>query len=147
MKKSDIVKKPEYFDRYINLVDDIDIVDALDRYGAKYLLAEKQNFVQLDDKVYESGKWNIKDIIQHLIDAERVFSYRAMRFARNDKTALPGFDENIYAVTAAASNRSLDDLLEEFAALRSATTRLYKSFTKEMLTREGISFNKDISVV
>lgn len=147
MKKSDITKMPEYFDRYINLVDDIDITKALEKYGEKYLLAEKQKFVELGDKVYAPGKWTIKDIVQHMIDAERVFSYRAMRFARNDKTALPGFDENAFAITANASKRDLNELLDEFAALRSATTKLYASFTNEMLIREGTSFNKDISVL
>lgn len=147
MKKSEIAKMPEYFDRYINLVEDIEIADALEKYGAKYLWAEKANFVKLGDKVYAPGKWTIKDMIQHIIDAERVFSYRAMRFARNDKTSLPAFDENMFAVTANASKRSLDELLDEFAAVRASTIALFRSFTNEMMAREGKTFDKNISVL
>ncbi|MGP8214589.1 MAG: DinB family protein [Bacteroidia bacterium] len=145
MKKSEIEKMPEYFDRYINLVEDIDVTDALKKYGANLFAPGKMK--QLGDKVYEPGKWTAKDIIQHLIDAERVFSYRAMRFARNDKTTLPGFDENEFALTAGASRRNLDDLLNEFNAVRQSTINLYRSFDNEMLKREGKSFSKDISVL
>ncbi len=145
MKKSEIEKMPEYFDWYINLVEDIDVTDALKKYGANLFAPGKMK--QLGDKVYEPGKWTAKDIIQHLIDAERVFSYRAMRFARNDKTTLPGFDENEFALTAGASRRNLDDLLNEFNAVRQSTINLYRSFDNEMLKREGKSFSKDISVL
>jgi hypothetical protein len=147
MKKSEINKMPEYFDRYINLVDDIDITKALEKYGSPYLLAEKANFSKLGDKVYAPGKWTIKDIIQHIIDAERVFSYRAMRFARNDRTALPGFDENTFALTAGANKRTLNELLDEFVSVRTSTISLYKSFTAEMMQQQGRSFDKDISVL
>lgn len=145
MKKSEIEKMPEYFDRYINLVEDIDIIDALEKYGAD--LFELAKLKALRDKIYEPGKWTAKDIIQHLIDAERVFSYRAMRFARNDKTALPGFDENEFALTAGANKRNMEDLLNELKAVRQSTISLYKSFNKEMIMREGKSFSKDISVL
>lgn len=138
---------PEYFDRYINLVEDIDVVDALEKYGNNILEADKKQLIKLGDKVYAPGKWTVKDIIQHLIDVERIFSYRALRFARKDETALPGFDENYFASTAGGAGRSIDDLLEEFAAVRKATLCLYKSFNNEKLVCEGICYNRDISVL
>ena len=73
---------PNYFDRYINLVEDIDVIAALEKYGVAYLEKEKVNFEKLGDKVYAPGKWTIKDILQHIIDAERVLSFLAKRKAR-----------------------------------------------------------------
>jgi len=147
MKRSDIKILPAHYDTYIKEVEDIKLTDALQKYGKPYFQAEGDNFNVLGDKVYAPGKWTVKDIMQHIIDAERVFSYRAMRFARNDKTLLPPFEENDYAVTAEASKRNLNDLLEEFCAVRESTIMLFKSFTDEMLLREGKVSTGDISVV
>jgi len=136
---------PEYFDRYINLVEDIDVVDALKKYGVEWF--DKNKLKQLGDRVYEPGKWTVKEMIQHLIDAERIFTYRALRYARNDKTVLSGFDENTYVPNSDAGRRNLDDLFVEFNAVRQSTVCLYQSFSNEMLEREGISFNRNISVL
>jgi uncharacterized damage-inducible protein DinB len=95
---------------------------------------------------YAEGKWTIKDIIQHIIDAERVFAYRAMRIARNDHTPLPGFDENIYVTNANANSRSIQDLLTEFSMVRHATIYLFKSFSPDSLERIGIASENPISV-
>jgi hypothetical protein len=101
----------------------------------------------LGDKVYVPGKWTVRDIMQHVIDAERIFAYRALRFARNDKTVLPSFDENVYAVTAHASKRDLDELIEEFYSVRDASTKLFNSFSNEMLVKEGEIWSGTCSVV
>ncbi len=147
MKRSDIKTMPATPSTYIQEVDDIEVLEALEKYGKKFILSERDKLLQVGDKVYAPGKWTVRDIIQHLIDTERVFSYRAMRYARNDKTLLPGFEENDYAVTAEASKRSLDDLLNEFCTVRESTVRLFKSFTDEMLMREGKIPSGDISVL
>jgi hypothetical protein len=145
MKKSAITVMPEYYDKYIIPVDDINVVEALKKYDVS--LFDKTTLARIGASVYEPGKWTIKDIIQHVIDGERVFSYRALRFARNDKTALPGFEENEYAVNTNVAKRSLDDLLNEFDTVRRATIYLYKNFTDEMLLRSGVASGKDISVL
>ena len=98
------------------------------------------------DYSYEEDKWTIKDIIQHIIDAERVFSYRALRFARNDSTELPGFEENDYVNAANGNSRSIMELLTELSAVRHATMYLYKSFKEEQLLNIGIASNNPISV-
>ena len=147
MKRSDIKTMPESQTTNIHEVEDVEVTEALEKYGRKYISLEREKLIALGDKVYAPGKWSAKDIIQHLIDAERVFSYRAMRFARNDKTLLPGFEENDYAITAEASKRNVDELLEEFYAVRESTIRLFKSFTDEMLMREGVVPSGDISVL
>ena len=147
MKRSDIKTLPAHYDTYINKVEDIELTNALEKFGKSFLHAERDKLIALGDKVYAPGKWTVKDIIQHNIDAERVFSYRAMRFARNDKTLLPPFEENDYAVTAEACKRNLNELLDEFYSVRESTILLFKSFTPEMLVREGKMTSGDISVV
>ena len=98
------------------------------------------------DYRYAEGKWTIKDILQHLIDAERIFAYRALRFARNDKAELPGFEENDYADAANGDKRSIMDLLTELAVVRQATLSLFKTFQDEQLLRSGIASKNNMSV-
>ncbi len=146
MKRSDIQHMPQFFDRYILLADDIDIVEGLENTAELYHdEAIRQAMLQLGDLVYAPGKWTAKDILQHLIDNERIMSYRAMRFARNDKTSLPGYDEELFGANTTADRRTIDDLLEEFSLVRKSTIALFKSFSDEMLHREGTSFNQLIS--
>jgi hypothetical protein len=138
---------PNYFDRYINLVEDLDLIEALEKYGPAFLEKEKSHFEKLGDKIYAPGKWTIKDLLQHIIDAERVFIYRALRFARNDKTELPGFDEDSFAVHADTKNRSVTDLLEEFSLLRKSTILFYKTLDDAALKLEGIASGNKMSVL
>lgn len=98
------------------------------------------------DYAYAEGKWKIKDIIQHLIDCERILSYRALRFARNDATELPGFEENDYAFEAKGNNRTMMSLLTELSAVRHATLLLFKEFSEEELLRTGRASNNEMSV-
>lgn len=98
------------------------------------------------DYRYAEEKWTIKDIIQHLIDCERVFSYRALRIARNDKTELPGFEEDDYAIQANANKRSIMELLTELSAVRHSTIYLFKTFTEKQLLQIGVASNNAISV-
>lgn len=146
MKRSDIQHMPQFFDRYILLADDVDVVEGLEKTAHLYHdEAIREAMLQLGDQVYAPGKWTAKDILQHIIDNERVMSYRAMRFARNDQTALPGYDEDLFGANTTANSRSIDDLLNEFSLVRQSTIALYKSFSNEMFHREGISFNQRIS--
>lgn len=100
------------------------------------------------DYRYAEGKWTIKEIIQHLMDAERIFAYRALRFARMDATELPGFDEHAYAsaVNAFANKRKLADLLTEYTLIRQSSIALFKNFTPVELTRGGQAAKAYISV-
>lgn len=98
------------------------------------------------DYRYAEGKWTIKEIIQHIIDTERVFAYRALRVSRNDKTPLPGFDENAFALNTDANSRHLQSLLTELSIVRQSTLALFKSFSEEQIKRIGIASNADISV-
>lgn len=149
MKPSDL--KPDefagHFATYINQVSSEYVLIEELEISVHRLIKFVQN-IPLDkfDYRYAEGKWTIKDILQHLIDAERIFAYRALRFARNDKTALSGFEENDYVDEAYANKRSIQDLLTELAVVRQATLSLFKSFSEEALLRKGIASNNPISV-
>jgi uncharacterized damage-inducible protein DinB len=95
---------------------------------------------------YAQGKWTIKEIVQHLSDDERIYAYRALRFARNDRTELPGFDQDDYTSLARANERGLDDLLNELATVRAATLSLYSGLGDETARRSGIASGNVMSV-
>ena len=109
------------------------------------------NFVEMIPSVkleyaYLDGKWTIKEVLLHLIDSERVFQYRALRFARQDKTDLPGFDENFFVPNSFANQRSAASLIEEYSAVRSATITLFSSFSDDVLQSIGTANKSQMSV-
>ncbi|MGV6845296.1 MAG: DinB family protein [Lutibacter sp.] len=95
---------------------------------------------------YTTGKWSIKEILQHLIDAERILSYRALRFSRNDQTEIPGYNEDFYVKNSNGKTRNIESLLKEFTLVRNATIALFESFSVEMLTNIGVANNSNMSV-
>ena len=141
MKKSDILKMPEYFDRYIDLAEDVPVVESLRVSLHELENAPLERWKALGDTVYAPGKWSVKDMLQHYIDTERVFVYRITAIARGDKQKMLPYDEELFAQNAEANRRSIDDLLEELILIRKATIHLFESFTPEMLQQEGNGFN------
>lgn len=135
-----------FFSTYINRVDDVDLIEELEISVHRLIKFVQDIPMDKFDYQYAEGKWTIKDILQHIIDVERIFAYRALCFARNDKTKLPGFDENDYAAVANGSKRSIIDLLTELAVVRQATLSLFKSFSDDDLMKIGIASNNPISV-
>ena len=127
----------EYYGPYVAAVPSGDILDVL--------AAQRDELVELlqdltDEQArrrYAAGKWSVKEIVGHLIDAERCFAVRAMAFARQDPEALPGFDEQIYVRNGGADERDLDGLLEEYRLLRTANVVLFGAFSDEAWTRRG----------
>jgi len=95
---------------------------------------------------YAEGKWTIKEILVHIIDDERIYGYRALRFARNDKTELPGFDQDPFAFHSKANERTLESILEEYEALRMSTITLFDSFPDDVLLRRGIANKNEVTV-
>lgn len=108
---------------------------------------DRQKLQELGDQVYAPGKWTVRDTIQHLTDSERVFAYRALRFARNDQTSLPGFDQNIFADVSGANSRPLEQVLEEARLVRQSTIALYQSFNEAALRRTGVMSNAAVAVL
>jgi hypothetical protein len=95
---------------------------------------------------YAEGKWTIKEILAHVIDDERIYAYRALRFARNDRTELPGFEQDDYALHSGANERSVKDLLDELTTVRQATLSLFEGLDGVALVRAGVADGKTISV-
>ena len=143
MNKIELPYFPKFFDRYIHLVD-VELFLAFEVYSPEKVFSKVVKLKSLKDRVYEEGKWTIKDILQHCIDTERVMAFRAMCFARNEQAVLPGFDENQYALNTTASTRTIDDLLEEYILLRQSTFTLFKSMNEKMLLNEGQANNTSI---
>lgn len=146
MKRSQLSPLPEYFDRYINKCDDAELLDAIQTSIDELDNAPIEKWKALGDKVYAPGKWTVKDILQHLIDTERIFSYRTLAFARGETQSLPSFDEDGYAAAAKANDRSVESLVKELKLLHRSFKILYESFTSDMLGKMGKGFKGDYSV-
>jgi uncharacterized damage-inducible protein DinB len=148
-----IIGKPEageyapYAERYIGLLPDDGLVlkhlrDNL-KTTTEFILAlpeDKLNFR------YAEGKWTIKEVLVHLSDDERIYAYRALRFARNDQTPLPGFEQDGYALYSGANARGVAGILEELASVRRATISLFESLDDEALKRAGVADGNRVSV-
>ena len=138
---------PHYYKNYVKQIEETDLIQALRISGHRML--ELVHFIK-DEKAdfrYAEGKWSVRELLCHVIDAERIFAYRALAFARNDKTNLPGYDENDYAPHANAANRSLKKIADEMAHLRTSTIDMFEGFTPDMLVRKGTANNNELSVV
>ncbi|MBS1517108.1 MAG: DinB family protein [Bacteroidetes bacterium] len=146
MNKSELKSVPEYFRNYIDEIEDTELLPALIKYGPEMFSKELHSFNKIGENIYEENKWTLKQILQHLIDTERVFLYRALCIARNDKTPLPSFDENSYADESIPNRRSFDELITEYDTVRNSAICLFESFTEEMLLRTGLFYGKEISV-
>ena len=126
---------------------DQDLFDAL-RQSSKITLDLVRSIPEAKgEHRYAEGKWSIKELLAHMIDVERIMAYRALRFARNDKTDLPGFEENDYAPEANAHARTIAQLANEMERLRATTIDMFESFTPEMLKREGTANKNHLTVL
>ncbi len=134
-----------FYQGYVDLAGDQDLIEGLRSSKSRMLDLMKSIPESKHNYAYAAGKWTIKQILGHLIDTERVFAYRALRFARHDRTDLPGFDQDDYVPASKAEVRNWEDLLDEFAWVRDATLSLYKSFDEDMLRFIGTANNNPTS--
>ncbi|MCF3109106.1 DinB family protein [Niabella sp. CC-SYL272] len=148
MNKSAIHPMPAYFDRYINQVpEELEIVPAIQKSILDVYQLDKEKINSLGDQVYAPGKWTIKQLLLHIADTERVFIYRALRFARKDSTPAQSFDENLFANNSNAGERTLESLLDELVAVRQSTLAFYKNLSNEQLLSIGHTYNTEMSVL
>ena len=148
MKNSELVKGDyhPFYEPYIHALGDVELMEQLRK--------QKENFPRFiasipDDKwqfSYGEGKWTIAEALVHVLDAERVFQYRALRFARNDKTNLPGFDQDAYVPYSEATKMTKEEFIEEYRAVRASTIALFSHFDQEILNRRGKANNSEMSV-
>ncbi len=135
-----------YYEQYIRLVPDGDIVEILDRQIDETVAALSSFTVEQAQWRPAPGEWNVVEIVGHLADAERVFMYRALCFARNDPTPLPGMDPDVFMAGSNVAGRTLPNVVEEFVAVRRASTMLLRSLDGAAWTRVGVADGNPISV-
>lgn len=146
MSRPEKTEYAEYYETYVSLVEETDVVSALENQ-----LAEIENlFAEVTEEkgayAYAEGKWSIKQLIGHLIDGERIFSYRALRIARADRTPIEGFEQDEYMENSNFNAVKLAELLEEFALVRKSNLLLFKNLTAEAWARRGTANDAEISV-
>lgn len=131
---------------YVNRVKEKDPLEGIYRNTKSFRKLLKDIPGKKADYAYAPGKWTLKEMLQHIIDAERVFAFRALHIARKDVNPLPGFDENQWADNSKANNRKWKDLVNEFLALRSANEMLFANLDEQQLLHTGIANNSQVSV-
>ena len=136
-----------YVSMYIDLLPDN---SRILQHLRDSLEASKQFIAAFPEDVlgtpHAPNEWTIKEILGHIIDDERIYAYRALRFARNDFTELPGFEQDEYIIPSRANERTIEDILAELTAVRAATLTLYQNLPEETLTRAGIASGNIMSV-
>jgi hypothetical protein len=144
--KQNVTEAPEYFWRYINLVQEDNLLKALKdgRNSMMNTLLSIPN--SKEDYAYAEGKWTVKELFLHVNDTERIFAYRALRFMRGDQTPLPGFEENDYAINSYANERSLTNIADEFFSIRNASIHLFESMKEECMQKTGLASGNNLSV-
>ena len=148
MKTTDLqfTKPFPFYKNYIDLVKDVELMDMLQR--------QSQNFPEFMATIPESkldfryaeNKWTVAEVLVHIIDSERIFQYRALRFSRGDQTPLPGFEQDDYVPFSKANNRTLQSLIDEYSVVRNSTLHLFNQFDTNDLERKGIASSLDWSV-
>ena len=135
-----------YYSRYIDRVPEGNLIGLLESQFTETLAMLRRVPRDREDYAYADGKWTVKEVVGHIADAERVFAYRALRFARNDPTALASFDENAWVANADFGRRSLGDLVDEFNAVRQCTLRLARGLNAEEFARRGVASGHPVTV-
>ncbi len=134
-----------YYDKYISLVPEGDILVTLEKQPPATLALLSRPESDGDFR-YAPGKWSVKESLGHVIDAERVFSYRALRISRNDKTPLAGFEQDDYVKYGPFGHCTLASLVDEFASVRKATIALFRALDDAAWTRRGTASNCEVTV-
>lgn len=146
VKDLTVAEYAPFYQGYIEKAGDLDLLTTLkESFNSTYAFFDSIPESQYDSR-YLPEKWSIKEVFQHMLDTERIFAYRALRFSRSDKAALSGFDENEYVPESFTHLRSKTSLLKEYSVLRQSTQLLFESFAEEALTRLGTASNAAMSV-
>jgi uncharacterized damage-inducible protein DinB len=135
-----------YYEKYTSLVPEGDITQTLARLLDETLSQLRALSEEQAASRYAPDKWSIKEVLGHIIDSERIFSYRALRFARNDQTPLPGYEQDDYVREGHFDNRQWSDLVDEFEMVRRATLGLLRSLDEEAWLRRGTANESEVTV-
>jgi hypothetical protein len=135
-----------FYAGYIASLPDGDIVDILERQTSELRQLAAATPADRETFRYGEGKWSVREVVGHMIDGERVFSYRTLRFSRGDQTPLPGFEENQYVAASTFDRRPLASLVDELVLLRQANLALLRALAPEDWARTGIASGHSVSV-
>lgn len=135
MTRSDINTMPSYYDRYINLVPDIGLIEAFQQSLETLQNLDLETYHRLGDQVYAKGKWTTRQIFRHLSDWERIFCFRALVTIRDVGASLEPYDENVMADNSKANNHSLEETLNDLIRVRISTISLFNAFDNHDLMR------------
>lgn len=142
----DLTAIPSFYQNYVRQLQGASLNEAMELHQKTLIPLLSQLPDERWAYRYEPGKWSIKEMVQHIIDTERIFCYRALCFARGEKTPLPGFDENTYALLSEADRRSAAALLDELKNVQQSVVLLFRSFSDDQLERTGIANGNSVSV-
>lgn len=135
-----------FYERYISLIAGTDILGTLDTQRRQMLLLLSGRDENEGDLSYAPDKWSVKEVIGHICDSERIFTYRALRIARGDRTPLAGFEQGDYIRNGPFATHGLADMIEDYIAVRRATLTLFRNLGELAWTRRGIANNNEVSV-
>lgn len=135
-----------YYEKYISLVPGNDVTSALESQRVQTMQLFAARSEREGNFRYGPDKWTVKEVLGHINDTERIFTYRALRIARADKTPLPGFEQDSFVSNGRFNERSLGNLAEEFAFVRGASLALFRSFGQETWLRRGTASNYEVTV-
>jgi hypothetical protein len=135
-----------YYDKYIGLYPGNDVVSALEAQRLQTMQLFAGRSERDGNFRYAADKWTVKDVVGHIADTERIFSYRALRIARGDHTPIEGFEQDDYVRGSGFNERTLASLVEEFAQVRGASLALFRSLSSDAWLRRGIANKNEVSV-
>ena len=136
----------EYYDRYISLVGETDIVAVLENQQLELVDFFQKISEEKSHYAYGADKWTIKEVIGHLTDGERIFAYRALRISRADQTPIEGFEQDGYIENSNFNNTPLADLIHEFFSVRESNIMFFRYLTDEAWLRTGTASENPVSV-
>jgi hypothetical protein len=136
-----------YYERYVSLVPEGDVVETLSRQSGETLALLRSIPEGRAGHAYEPGKWSIKQLVGHVIDGERIFAYRALAIARGDRASLPGMEQDEYMEHARFDERTLAVLCDEFEHVRRANVLMMRGFDADAWARRGVASDNEVSVL
>ena len=146
MKRPEPTEYADFYANYVSRVPGSDVLGVLESQRLQMLQMFAGRSERDGSFRYAPGKWTVKEVLGHVTDTERIFTYRALRIARGDQTPLPSFEQDDYVKNGGFGERTLASLAEEFALVRAASIALFRSFSQEAWSRRGIASQKEVSV-
>ena len=147
-----VIARPEsgeyapYYERYISLIEDDDILATLDRQRREMVLLLSGLSEEQGDFRYAPEKWSAKQVLGHVCDTERVFAYRALRISRGDATPMEGFEQDDYVKNGPFARHVIAEVIEDYIAVRRATISLLRSLEEPAWARRGVANKNEVTV-